>query len=227
MRIQRIVDLSVILDASTHIYPGDPLTELRPATRIETEGFNVLSISLGSHAGTHVDAPYHFLGNGARLDELDLDLFIGPGVIADVTDHEPRQPIVWDDLLPVADRLRPGAILALRTGWSEGHRGDDRYLEHPFLDPEACLRVLELGVRTVAIDALNPDPSVLEGQPTFPVHHLVLGAGGVIAENLTNLSAVRTPDPLVCLFPIRLGGDADGAPCRAIALEFAEERRAP
>ena len=220
MQIRRIVDLSVVVDDDTQIYPGDPRPELRRATRLEVEGFNVLSVSLGSHSGTHVDAPYHVVESGARLDELDLRLFAGRGVIADVRDHGPRQPITWDDLGPTAGRLGPEAILVLRTGWSEEHLGTDRYFEHPFLDPDACERVLALGVRTFAIDALNPDPTVLEGKADLPVHRLVLGAGGVIAENLTNLSSVDDAEPLVCLFPIRLGADADGAPCRAVALEL-------
>lgn len=220
MQIRRIVDLSVVVDDDTQIYPGDPRPELRRATRLEVEGFNVLSVSIGSHSGTHVDAPYHVVASGARLDELDLGLFAGRGVIVDVTDHGPRQPITWDDLGPTAGRLGPGAILVLRTGWSEEHLGTDRYFGHPFLDPDACGRVLALGVRTFAIDALNPDPTVLEGKADLPVHRLVLGAGGVIAENLTNLSSVSDAEPLVCLFPIRLGADADGAPCRAVALQF-------
>ncbi|HEX6231104.1 MAG TPA: cyclase family protein [Actinomycetota bacterium] len=223
MEIRRIVDLSVVVDAETQVYPGDPRPALRQATRLETEGFNVLSLSLGSHSGTHVDAPYHVLTDGARLDELDLGLFAGRGVIADVTHRSPRQPIAWGDLEPVARRLGPGAILVLRTGWSEEHLGTARYYDHPFLDPDACLRILELGVRTIAIDALNPDPTVLDGEPDLPVHRLVLGAGGAIAENLTNLSSVGDVEPLVCLFPIRLGGAADGAPCRAVALDLSPD----
>lgn len=221
MRVRRIIDLSIVVDADTQVYPGDPSPEIRRATRIETEGFNVLSITLGSHTGTHVDAPYHFVPDGPRLEQLDLSLFAGPGAIADVTGHGPRQTIVWQDLAPVTERLEPGVILVLRTGWSERHLGTARYYDHPYLDPDACRRVLDRGVRTIAIDALNPDPTVLEADGAFPIHELVLGAGGVIAENLTNLSAVEEAEPLVCLFPIRLGGDADGAPCRAVAVESA------
>ena len=223
IRIRRVIDLSISVDERTQVYPGDPVVELHSATRIETDGFNVLSIALGSHTGTHVDAPYHFMADGPRLGELDLGLFAGPGVIADVTGHEPRQPIVWSDIVSVSDRVGPGTILVLRTGWSEAHLRTDRYFDHPFLDPDACARVLDRGVRTIAIDALNPDPTVLHGEAAFPVHQLVLGAGGVIAENLTHLSAVQAPDPLLCMFPIRLGGDADGAPCRAVALELASD----
>jgi kynurenine formamidase len=220
MRVQRIVDLSIVVDDGTQVFPGDPVPSLRQATRIETEGFNVLSVSLGSHTGTHVDAPYHTEPAGRRLEQLDLSLFVGPGVIADLTGHEPRRPIAWSDLGPVADRLRPGSILLLRTGWSERHLGSPRYYDHPFLDAGAAREVLVRGVRTIAIDALNPDETVVDGTGSFPVHELVLGAGGVIAENLTNLSDIAVSDPLISLLPIRLGGDADGAPCRAVALEL-------
>jgi kynurenine formamidase len=216
--IRRIVDLSVVVDRTTQVYPGDPVPELRPATRIETEGFNVLSLSIGSHTGTHVDAPFHVEPGGDSLERLDLGLFAGRAVIVDVTGHAPSQPIVWDDVAAEAERLTPDSILVLRTGWSERHWRTDLYLEHPFLDPGACAHLVDLGMRTLAIDALNPDPTAPE--TGLPVHHLVLGAGGVIAENLTNLSAVEDPDAIICLFPIRLGADADGAPCRAVALEL-------
>lgn len=221
MRVQRIVDLSIVLDDATPVFPGDPRPSLRPATRIETDGYNVLSLSLGSHSGTHVDAPSHVVADGATLEDLDLALFAGPAVVADVTGVEARTAITWTDLAAVTDRLRPGAILLLRTGWSEHHLTTDRYVDHPFLDPDAAGRMLERGVRTIGIDALNPDPTTVDGDGggRLPVHDLVLGAGGVIAENLTNLSAL-SGEPLVCLFPVRLGGGADGAPCRAVAVEL-------
>ena len=219
MRVAKVVDLSVVVDARTQVYPGDPVPDLRPATRIETHGYNVLALSLGSHTGTHVDAPYHFLEGGPRLEDLDLGLFVGPGVIADVRGHAPRTPVTWEELQPVADRLGPGAILAIRTGWAEERYGTPAYLDHPSLDPAACEEVLARGVRTIAIDALSPDPTA---DPTadFACHRLVLGAGGAICENLANLGAVDFPDPLFVLLPLRLGGDADGAPCRAVALRL-------
>jgi kynurenine formamidase len=220
MRLRRIVDLSLPVGPNTQVYPGDPAPALRPATRIETEGYNVLTLEIGSHTGTHVDSPFHFLAEGERLDQLDLGLFGGPAVIADVMGHGDREPIGWDELEPYAARLLRGTILVLRTAWSERHYGTERYFEHPFLSAVACERILELGVRTLAIDALSPDETILGDQgPAFDVHRLFLGAGGVIAENLVNLGAVDFDDPLLCLFPLRLAGDADGSPCRAVALD--------
>jgi kynurenine formamidase len=222
VRVERVVDLSIVLDGDTQVYPGDPQPELSVGTTIESDGFNLLSLQLGSQTGTHVDAPYHFIQDGARVLDCDPGLFAGPGVIVDVSSHGDRQPITWDDLEPYRSRLETGAVVALHTGWSDRHLGTERYHDHPFLDPEACSRLVDLGVRTVAIDALNVDQTFLgEGPETrFPCHLEFLGAGGVFAENLTNLGSVDFDDPLLCLFPLRLGGDADGAPCRAVALRL-------
>lgn len=222
----RIVDLSIPVGSETQIYPGDPAPAVRRALTIERDGANVLALELGSHTGTHVDAPFHFEADGERLDDVSLDLLVGPAVIADVSGHGDREPIGWDALSPYADRMRPGTILVLGTGWSERFYGTDRYYDHPFLTAAACEQVLERGVRTLAIDALNPDETVIDGtEERWDVHHLVLGIGGVIAENLTNLSAIDFEEPLLCLFPLRLAGDADGAPCRAIALDPASLTR--
>ena len=220
MRVARIVDLSIVLDQDTQVYPGDPKPRFEVATRIETEGFNLLSLDIGSQSGTHVDAPFHFIPDGPTLERSDLGLFVGPGVIVDLSGHRERQPITRDDLRPHEDRLGPGAIAALRTDWSDRYLGTDRYYDHPYLASDACSRLLELGVRTVAIDALNVDETVLQGQADFSSHLEFLGAGGIFAENLTNLGAVDFDDPMISLLPIRLGGDADGAPCRAAALKL-------
>jgi kynurenine formamidase len=76
-------------------------------------------------------------------------------------------------------------------------------------------------VRTVALDALSLDETVVGGEPAggFAAHLAVLGAGGVIVENLRNLAAVHTTDPVVSVLPLRFAG-ADGAPVRAVALEL-------
>jgi kynurenine formamidase len=218
----RVVDLSVVLRKGMQIYPGDPQVSIRSAATLDADGVNLLELHLGSHSGTHVDAPYHFVADGARLEDCDLRLFTDRGVIVDLTGHGARQPITPGDLRPYEDRLGAGTIVALRTDWSDRHFGTDAYYDHPYLHPEACDRLLELGVRTVAIDALNLDETRIpgEGNETFPCHLRFLGAGGIFAENLTNLGAVDFPDPVLSLLPIRLGGNADGAPCRAVALEL-------
>lgn len=219
MRVRRVVDLSRRVDDATQVYPGDPEVRLEPATTLADHGVNVLGVHIGSHSGTHVDAPYHFVEDGARIDELDPRLFVGPAAVLDVRGKGPRERVTAEDLRPYENRLSGGVIAVVRTGWEE-HYGTPLYYDHPFLDRGAAQLLLDAGVRTVAVDALNVDETVLEGeQPDgYPAHHLILGAGGVIAENLANLGAIDFPEPLISLLPIKLGG-SDGAPVRAVAME--------
>jgi kynurenine formamidase len=220
LRVRRVIDLSHRVDEDTQLYPGDPAVRLEPATTIAVDGVNVLNVHIGSHSGTHVDAPYHFIENGERIDTMDVRLFFGLAVVMDVRGKGPRERITVEDLRPYEGRLSEGVVAVLRTGWDE-HYGTARYYDHPFLDRRAAQLIVDAGVRTVAIDALNVDETVLEGPHPegYPAHHLILGAGGVIAENLTNLEAVDFPDPFLSLLPVRLGG-SDGAPVRAVAMEI-------
>lgn len=219
LTIGRIVDLSRRVDSETQVYPGDPRVRLEPAATLAADGVNVLALHLGSHSGTHVDAPYHFVEGGGRIDEMDPRLFVGPAVVVDVRGKGPRERITVEDLQPYEGRLSEGIIAILQTGWEERY-GTPGYHDHPFLDRRAAELILDAGVKTVAIDALSVDETILEGEHPegYPAHHAILGAGGVIAENLANLAAVDFPNPLFSLLPIKLGG-SDGAPVRAVAME--------
>ena len=221
MRVLRIVDLSVPVGPGTVTYPGDPVPALSVHSTIERDGFNLLAVHLGSQTGTHVDAPYHFEEDAARVDELDLGLFTGPGVVVDATGLGPRGVVTWEHITPVADRIGAGSIVLLHTGWDQ-HYGTPAYFENPYLDADACRRLLDLGVRTIGLDALNLDETPDDEHPGegFPCHHLIARAGGVIIENLRGLADIDFPAPFVSVLPIRLEA-ADGAPVRAVAIELA------
>lgn len=220
VRIGRIVDLSRRLDEDTQVYPGDPHPRFEPAATIASEGVNVLRVCLGSHSGTHVDAPYHFFEEGERIDGLDPSVFIGPAALIDVRKKRPREKITVEDLHIYRERLRPGTISVLQTGWDVYHN-TLRYYDHPFLDRLAARYLLERGVRTVVTDAISVDETVLKGPhpEDYPAHRCILGAGGIVAENLMNIGAIDFPDPLISLLPVKLCG-ADGAPARVVALEI-------
>ena len=108
MHIRRVVDLSLAIDADTQVYPGDPHVRFAPAATIDKDGFNLLSVEMGSQSGTNCDAPYHFLDGGTRIDELDLSLFAGRGVIIDVRGKLPRTSIQAADVQPYLDKVGPG-----------------------------------------------------------------------------------------------------------------------
>jgi kynurenine formamidase len=219
MPIRRVIDLSMPLDERTPFYPGDPEPRICAATTIAADGFNVSRLELGSHSGTHCDAPFHFRETGARIDELPLERFVGRGVVVDATGAGARTAIGWATIAPYADALGPGAIVLLRTGW-DVHRESEAYFAHPYLDGDACARLLDLGVRTIGIDAINLDETP-EGDldlARFRCHAQISDAGGVIVENLVGLGAIDFPDPLVSVLPLRIAG-GDGAPARAVAIE--------
>jgi kynurenine formamidase len=215
----RIVDLSMPIDERTPFYPGDPEPRVCPATTIAREGFNVSRLELGSHSGTHCDAPLHFLDDGLALHELPLERFVGPGVLVDARGLQPRAAIGWDLVAAHERELEPGAIVLLHTGWDE-RRGDASYFEHPYLDGDACGRLLSLGVRTFGIDAINVDetPAGALDRATFRCHAAISRAAGVIVENLVNLGALHgRRRPLVSVLPLHITG-SDGAPTRAVAM---------
>lgn len=212
--MSRYIDLSVPIATGMPVYPGDPAVELAPTATVATHGCNVLGLRLGSHTGTHVDAPYHIDDSLPKLDELPLDRFVGPAVVVDARDAGPRAPLGPERF---ADVARPGAIVLVATGWS-AHWGTEAYLAHPYLAPEAARLLAEAGVGTVGIDALSVDPTPAED---FPAHLALCGAGVLIAENLANLAALLDAQAAgeaieVSLLPLRLTR-GDGSPVRAVA----------
>nr|WP_081639834.1 cyclase family protein [Actinomadura flavalba] len=213
-----LIDLTHPVENAMPVYPGDPEALIVPALTAASDGVNVQRLHLGTHTGTHVDAPFHVNDAWPRLHELPLTRFTGPAVILDARDLPPRAPIP-PDAVPAG--LREGDVLLVMTGWSV-HWNTDTYLAHPYLPEETAAAIVATGVRTVAIDALSVDrtPAPDETSFTLAAHRTLCGAGAVIAENLTALHEVheaRTAGHQVetSLFPLAL--TADGAPIRAIA----------
>lgn len=219
--VRRLIDLSMALDDSTPTYPGDPRPRACPAATIARDGFNVSALELGSHSGTHCDAPYHWISDGARIDELPLTRFFGPATVVDCSSAGSREPITWAAIEPQVAGLEAGTIILLHTGWSQ-YASEASYFDHPYLDGEACRRLLALGVLTIGIDAINIDetPTGAMDRLRFVCHEQICQAGGVIVENLTNLADVPKRGALVSVLPLRLTG-GDGAPTRAVAIELA------
>lgn len=211
-----IIDLSHALTATVNVCDGHPPFECRPISTIGPHSSsNVSALSLGTHTGTHIDAPYHFFASGAKITDLDLSQLVAPAAIIDVRNKQPHQKITRSDLSPYESQLKPGMIVLFLTGWSR-YWCKPEYPHHPSLDAEVAQRLIDAGIRVVGIDALSPDDMSEVEPKVYDVHNIILGNGGVIAENLTNLETLLgIRDPIVSLLPIKFEGD--GAPIRAVA----------
>ncbi|MBK5446471.1 cyclase family protein [Peribacillus sp. TH24] len=214
LKIEKIVDLSLQLTNDTPIYPGDPEPNISVATTLEMDGYNLLHIHLGSQTGSHVDAPYHFISEGQRIDESDLRLFIGIGVIIPVTEKGEEEAITLKDVEPYLDQLASGKIVLFYTGWSR-YVAKESFFRHPYVYEDVIHEMIKRGIRTFFIDTINIDRT---GGTEFPIHDAVARVNGIIAENLTNFGAIDFPNPLISAFPLRIVG-ADGSPVRAVAMK--------
>jgi kynurenine formamidase len=204
-------DLSHPLQTGMQVYPGDPSVDLSPALELERDGAAVTSLHLGSHTGTHVDAPAHTVAGGRTMDLVALEELVGDALVIRVPGLAERATIGVDDLGDLPERVPP--IVVVDTGWAR-HFGTERALRHPALGVDAARLLVERGMHVLGVDTLSPDPTDAAGTTEFPVHAVVLGGDGLIVENLTGLDPLP-PRVRIGVFPLRLAGD--GAPARAVA----------
>jgi arylformamidase len=211
--VTRVIDVSLEIGPDLLIWPGNPGVVIRPTSRISRGGSsNVSEIRLGSHTGTHVDPPYHFIDDGATVDDLPLDVLIGDVLVADLRGI--ADPIGRDQLDGLS--LIDGTTrLLLRTDnsrfWAEARAFPDGYVS---LSSDGARWVVERGLRLIGIDFLSIEA---RGAPGHPTHRTLLEAGVVILEGL-DLSRVEPGEYTLVCFPIKIA-DGDGAPTRAVLLE--------
>jgi arylformamidase len=209
---RRIWDVSMPVRHGGLVYPGNPPISITPVQSIAAGNTaNVSRIDLGSHTATHVDAPLHFMDGGAGVDELPLDVLIGPA----------RLIAFGDDVLVVGEaelrrhdlagvtrlliRTRNSAWLA--SGTSEFHP------DFTHLAPDAAEYLVSIGVRLVGVDYLSVEQF---HSPHHRTHKTLLSHAVVIVEGLV-LAEPPPGDYELCCLPILLAG-LDGAPTRAVLI---------
>jgi arylformamidase len=206
-----VIDLSLAIDNQM---PG---VDVSIAKRLEVEGWNATTLSLYSHCGTHMDAPRHFLPEGATLDRQDLSVCIGPATVVNLAPAEPRQLITVDDLSSVVDSIGPGTRLLFRTDWHKRYGTPEYRNELPRISLELAQWLVE---RKVAMIGVEP-PSVADvnnKQELTEVHQTLFRGNVLIVEGLANLDQIRSSNIEFIALPMKITG-GDGSPVRAIAIE--------
>lgn len=199
----KIIDVSVAVSPSTVTWENELAPVIERISSIEAgDGYNLSRLAFGSHTGTHVDAPLHFIDGGGSIDQLPLDVLIGPALVIDARD------IVKEIDAELLERELPvgcqRVLFNTRNSelWNEpGFRSD-----FVGISPRAASFLVERGVRLVGIDYLS-----VGGPET---HRELLSHDVVCLEGLDLRGVAAGSYQLVCL-PLRLVG-ADGAPARAV-----------
>jgi len=212
----KIIDLSLPLTDGAPSYPKDPPLRIEFYRRLPEDGCNVTQITMGTHQGTHCDAPFHFLKEGRPIDQVPLERFYGPATLVDLAPNAelpPKTPITPDMLQPFAKYFREGSRVICRTGWYRHFGQPDYFTDLPSLTVEAAQWIAARRISLLGIDM--PTPSKIAGRE---VHQILLAPGAeiVLVEALTNLDALPQ-DFIFAGFPLKLVG-RDGSPIRAVAI---------
>ena len=203
-----IFDISVpIRDGMLH-YTGNPPVHVRRVSSLEDgDQVNVSELDMGAHSGTHVDAPDHFLAEGAGAEALPLEVLIGPAEVVDAGVATVALDLVTLrglELLPPRGSER----LLFKTRNSQLWGRDEFTRDFVRLDGEAAAYLVERGVKLLGIDYLSIGDA--------DAHRILLSAGVVCVEGLDLRGIEPGSYELVCL-PLKLVG-SDGAPARAVLM---------
>lgn len=209
----KIFDVSVTVTPKLPVWPGDPAVSLERIGKIEAgDNANVSRVGMGVHTGTHVDAPVHFLQGDTGVDQMPLDLLVGPALVA----------LIPDDFKEVtADAVRQANIpegtqrVLLKTRNSGFWKESPEEFRTDFVGiaEDGAEELVRIGVKLIGIDYLSIAPF----KRSKLTHEILLGARMVVIEGL-DLSAVEPGEYQLYCLPLKLGG-SDGAPARTILIK--------
>jgi kynurenine formamidase len=222
----RVIDLTCEAYNGMPTYPGDPPFRHEFVLTGSREGEVTLSrLEAGSHSGTHVDAPLHFIPGGLSVDRIPPERLVLPADFVDLSYKRPKEAITSRDL---EGKVHAGRAAALYTGFSR-LRGSEDYLHAwPYLSRDAADYLAGVGVGAVMTEAMSvsgwagakgyPWPPLVSEEEAAYVHVRLLSSGVIIVEGACNLGELAScRDPLLVIAPLKVRG-AEGAMARVLAL---------
>jgi len=206
-----IYDVTVPITTSMPVWPGDPPIRLSAKSHVSRDGTHtvrVTGIEIGSHTGTHIDAPFHMLADGKRLEEFPLERLTGPTTVFEVSGcssigRAELQHFDWTGVERVLFKTENS------RHWQDGAF----YERFVYLEPEGAEFIAQQGVKLVGIDYLSIDKFKSD---THPSHFVLMSKNILILEGL-DLSSVPAGVYTLIALPLNLR-DADGAPARVILM---------
>lgn len=187
-------------------FEGDPIPEVKQFKRIETDGYNVKELRIGTHTGTHIDAPSHFIEGGKTVDRLELSDLSGIGTCIS---YDPSKEVV----LP-QEKYK---IIFLYTGYNLNWNNFKIFRDYSYIKKEDAQELSDYGARMVGIDSPTAE---IPNSSDFKTHKILLGNFIPIVENLNSehLRNLVNHSFMVQVTPLLIR-NGDGAPVRVIASE--------
>ncbi|MFN8596147.1 MAG: cyclase family protein [Anaerolineae bacterium] len=206
-----VFDITLPLSNELPVWPGDPAINFYRVSDVNTGEVVTLSrLEAGSHIGTHLDAPLHFIPGGNTVDQLDLEVLIGACHVIDVGKADMIDAALLDQLPIPAGATR--LLFRTRNSAWWAQRDYAFHTDYVAIDQSGAEWLVKRGVRLVGVDYMSVAPY----HATIPTHQVLLQAGVIAVENL-NLTGIEPGEyHLICL-PLKLK-DGDGAPVRAILM---------
>lgn len=208
----KMYDVTVAISNDLPVYPGDPAINIRQVMSLEAGDICTVShLHFSSHIGTHVDPPAHFVKGRMTLDQLPLDVLIGPARVLDVGDV----PVIDNHTLAAYDLTGVKRVLFKTRNSRLWQQTEGFHADFVYLASDAAQSLVDAGVKLVGIDYLSIEKFNFTSPDT---HYALLGNDVIVVEGL-DLSAIRPGDyELICL-PIKLKG-GDGGPARVVLREL-------
>ena len=210
----KVYDLTLPFAIDMKVFPGTPSMDYEPSQTIAKDNYNLGIVSINTHAGTHTDAPLHFIQGGDSLEKIDVCKYIGKTVVVDCSIKSDFDEIIVSDLLPYREKITDYKRIIIRTGWSKHFNEPKYFTDYPVITLELANWLVGLGILMVGVEppSLNPEKYI-------EVHKALLSAGVVVVEGLTNLETLPEDEIFFVGAPVALKG-GNGFPLRALGIEF-------
>lgn len=214
MKFNRVIDLTLTIEHGTRGYEVNPICFFNQYQTIRDDGYNLMQVILNSHVATHIDAPYHFLEDGLKLDEIPLERLMGEAVVVDCSYKQAKELITMDDLMESKDQVKENDVVLIRTDWDRYYPGRVFDYDMPNVSLECIDFFIEKKIKILGLQ--TPSLNWVEDNPG--AHRMLLGAGVLLVEGLANLGQIRKKRCFFMALPLKLKG-LDGFPVRALAFE--------
>lgn len=209
MLSEKIFDITLPINRELPIWPGDPDVMIEITEKISEGGkANISSINIGSHTGTHIDAPFHFNDRGVTVDRLPLNLLIGRARVIDIGSDKIDKSIIESMSIDGIERV-------LFKTMNSNRYSKEFIKDFVALTPDGASLLVEKGVRVVGIDYLSIEAY---GSKEHDTHRILLSSGVIIIEGLY-LKDIKPGEYELIALPLLLEG-GDGAPARVVLREM-------